>query len=508
VKKYFFALLLLLFINLKGFSQKNKTYSADAKIPVAQLRADFKLMRQAFEEGHPALYWYTPKEKMDKIFDSTYKQLDKDMTELEFYKVLSPLVTSINCGHTGINTSVEFEKYYMDSVKTFPFRVFTMQDRLFVKTNRSADSTLKRGTEILSINNIPVADIIKTFIANTPMDGYNQTGKYRYAEVRFGRNFNYFIGQADTFKLDCVLPDGQYVQTQVPALSLKNSNKGGTAGSARLDKKVKRMIKESRQVMSMKISEKDPATAVMTLKAFPGVGYRKFFKKSFKEIEEKGIRNLVIDLRENPGGFSIAALTLYSYLNDSTFRYYNPVLMKKKRFSFKKNLNQRLFLAFNAAFAVKSDRKNGVYTVKIRGAAPQKPARKYNFDGEVYILTSGFTASAAALFTANAHYHKRAVVIGEETGGGYVGCTAGIVPYLTLPNSKLRVSFPVMKITNAMTGIVEGRGTIPDHDVPYTVEDFSKNVDTQMEYTIKLIQEGKQLSDQWSKQESPSIGRQ
>jgi len=48
-----------------------KTYKADKKFAREPLQQDFTLLRNILEQNHPALYWYTPKEKMDfyTLFD-------------------------------------------------------------------------------------------------------------------------------------------------------------------------------------------------------------------------------------------------------------------------------------------------------------------------------------------------------------------------------------------------------------------------------------------------------
>src|SRR2546421_9622452 len=73
-----------------------------ATIEPAQLAEDFRILRQALEEGHSGIYRYTAKADLDRLFDQAAKALDRPMTCVEFYRVVAPVVAAIKCGHTGV----------------------------------------------------------------------------------------------------------------------------------------------------------------------------------------------------------------------------------------------------------------------------------------------------------------------------------------------------------------------------------------------------------------------
>jgi hypothetical protein len=81
-----------------------------------------------------------------------------------------------------------------------------------------------------------------------------------------------------------------------------------------------------------------------------------------------------------------------------------------------------------------------------------------------------------------------ATIIGEEPDGSYQGETAGIIPTLTLPNSKLTVHVPLLLYQNdVMPGVRIGRGVEPTFTVSETLEDSIAGVDTVMTFTRTLI---------------------
>ncbi|MEO0585946.1 MAG: hypothetical protein AAF135_27290, partial [Bacteroidota bacterium] len=47
-----------------------------------QLLEDFDVFRGSLEDMHAGLYWYTPKEELDQLFDETGASLNDSLSEL------------------------------------------------------------------------------------------------------------------------------------------------------------------------------------------------------------------------------------------------------------------------------------------------------------------------------------------------------------------------------------------------------------------------------------------
>ena len=96
--------------------------------------------------------------------------------------------------------------------------------------------------------------------------------------------------------------------------------------------------------------------------------------------------------------------------------------------------------------------------------------------------------SAASELVALTHGSKRAVIIGEETGGCYYGAKGGRFINLILPNSQLKVRIPLIRIyTDVPEDFVcqpKGRGTRPDYDIKLTVDEVRAKKDVQLEAAL------------------------
>src|SRR6516225_10235848 len=60
---------------------------AAEKFDAEKLLADFRIARQALEEGHSGIYRYTSKKELDRIFDQADKSLTRPMSVIAFYRV-------------------------------------------------------------------------------------------------------------------------------------------------------------------------------------------------------------------------------------------------------------------------------------------------------------------------------------------------------------------------------------------------------------------------------------
>ena len=139
---------------------------------------------------------------------------------------------------------------------------------------------------------------------------------------------------------------------------------------------------------------------------------------------------LVIDLRQNGGGSPEMIILLCSYLLRS-----EPVLLNS-------------FIGRDGQLVSES------WTLK------NVPGPRYT-DKDVYVLTSGYTFSAAEEFAYDLANLKRATLIGEVTGGG-----ANPVDRFQI-DDEFEVTIPTARALNPITKTNwEGTGVKPDIEVP------------------------------------------
>ena len=140
-----------------------------------KLVVDFRLARQALEEGHSGIYRYTAKQELDGLFDFAEKSLIRPMNAVEFYRILAPVVAAIKCGHTGVGLPEEMQKAYSTKALLLPLQIRVLAGKVYILRDLSDGATTLAGREIRSINGVPAAKIVETMLATTPGDGDSQT---------------------------------------------------------------------------------------------------------------------------------------------------------------------------------------------------------------------------------------------------------------------------------------------------------------------------------------------
>jgi Peptidase family S41 len=455
------------------------------KLNVNQLQSDFIFLRKCLEEAHPSLYWYTPKESLDQAFDETFAQLDHDMTEVDFGRLLKPLIAKIRCGHTDLRFSPSTRKSLMKPRKYwFPFQVVIQKDRLWVAQNNSQDSSLVAGTEIVEIEGVLASKVLRTLRRFLPADGYNETFKDAVLENPgfFDEYFWLAFGAKESYQCTFRHDDGR---RQTLGVNFVGKPRKWPARGTREEERQRKL----EAMRSLTFPDNMSETAWLDISAFAYdemESFQTYHELIFKKLEPSGICRLVIDLRKNMGGNHEIAMDLMRYLVEKQFvltaRGEAPVFKPSFVEHFE---NQGLGMGFRTSFVKKAD--NGQFYFDVPSVGLQQPYDQYRFKGEIYVLTSPQTFSAASSFVASLRAQRFITVLGQETGGGEAGCNGGIISNLVLPQSQLRLQFPHFRILTAVKQPQIGRGVVPDVLVHYTAQDKIEKRDLERAILQKMF---------------------
>ncbi len=469
----------------------------DKTYPAAVVQRDFRFMRHAMEEAHPGLYRYQSKDSISHWFDQTERQLDHPMNEREIRRTILPLLARIGCGHTNLVASETYEKYLKKHKQAnFPVEAVTYQNRLFVFSNRSADSTLRKGLEILAIDGQPVATVLTTLYSLMTSDGYNRTfqpwavnaaGFSNYYRYGYGTRPTYVltvsdsIGKSRTMTVRGINPDSVVVKR--PKAIRPDSALRRTVAKAT---PVKTPTLFGNKKVSLQFVGPDSAVAVLHLTTFSGMGFRRQYRQLFRRVRERGSRSMILDLRGNTGGSSAMSLKLASYFVDTAFVGYRQVDAPVRQVSFNQQLGYKFWRFFmRNIFSRRTEL--GTYR-RLSGEKVWHPTRLNHFGGDVYVLTNGGTFSAASICASLVrNLRPNVTIIGRESGGGRNGCNAYTTPYLTLPETALRLRFPLYKLVLNIAPPDEGHGVIPDVPVTYSPREGLSGRDLDIAKALALI---------------------
>ncbi len=484
-----FAVLVLLF----SCSASKKVYHPAKKYARQVLQQDYTLLRNILEKKHPSLYWYTGKDSMDYYFNQYYQAITDSMTEMEFgWKVLAPLTNKIHCGHTSFGMSRGFNRWASGMrFASFPLFMKVWNDTMVVTGNLNRkDSILKRGTLITSVNSqSPVALINKLFGYMT-QDGY--AGNVNY--LRLSANFPYYhrqvYGLSKKYTVGYIDSTGKAATASIPFYDPS----ADTLQKNRITPltKMNRRQRKKQALLALRSLTIDTAqnTGIITLNTFSGGRLRRFFKRSFRTLAKRGITNLVLDLRSNGGGKIGMSTLLTKYISRQPFRVADSAtvaagsLRPYTRY-IKNGILNNLGLFLFTRRKADGRRHFGFWERRI-----YQPKSNDHFGGDVYVLINGPTFSASTLFCNAVKGQPGITLVGENAGGGWHGNSGVMIPDITLPNTRLRVRLPLVRLVQYHHVPKEGPGSLgvpPDIYVGPSYDALVKGYDKKMEVIRQLI---------------------
>ncbi|WP_341835632.1 S41 family peptidase [Chitinophaga pollutisoli] len=460
------------------------------------LKDDFTYAVDLLKRQHPNPYKFSDTVTFNRKMDSLLARLDKDPSLLSALRY-SP-VQLFNDVHLKLDYDEERVIDVFYGIHHFPLATATFKDKIIVNAK---GTSIPFGAEILSINKMPAAKILSEIGYATYSDGFIRTGT-----DRTGNNLSLFISLVFPESTSYEVVYKEYgaknpATIQLKAVDAKTGYHNRNLGELPFNTFLKRGYVTKEYLDS-------ESTAILTVLTFmlQESDMYKELSNFFEEVKQRNIKNVIIDIRSNGGGNPNMSALLYSFVAlkpfDNVFNYrtknidvhdpenlLNGYGTKMGEEEVKQNVNflkQRFDYDSTAGFYYGNARLT-------EGSISNYPPDKNNFKGDVYVLISGGTVSAATYFAALVKNNQRGVLVGTETGSGEASTTAAWFSTYTLPKTKSRLTVPMSEIYFMKAKDDNGRGCLPHKEL--TFEAFQQyiraNKDPEIQYTLDLIRSAK-----------------
>lgn len=416
-----------------GFKLSTGTLST--RFTIDQLQEDLRLMRSAMEKLHPAMYDYISKEDFDALFDQRFKGRKGSMELEETFRMFAPLMARMGCMHSN----VWMPSGYWDNQqgKLFPIKMRFVGKSAYAYRSYSETDSLPAGAEVLSINGKPMKEILRDLKMVISADARSDQYKKFRLGFRFPLLYSLFYGHPDLFLVVYRNP-GEETNRKAEIFPVPTI----------------RIWKNMREPRDLDLDIRDDiSTAIMTIPHFVYYNDRDkfydFVDGSFAEIEKRGIKNLIIDLRGNNGGDPFCAARLFANIAHEPVPY----------------LSQPY----------------GRYAP----LAEPVPLGENHFNGKLYVLIDGGGASTTGHLLGLLKHRKIGTLVGEETGATYI-CHDASTSFV-LRHTRFQVWIATGTFASAVQGLPQDRGILPDIPVSPAPHDIAVGRDTVLEHTLSLI---------------------
>lgn len=468
-----------------------------------QMQEDVNVFKNIRIQANSGLYRYRTKKAIDSIYKWAFNQIKKPLPILDFYRIIITLTDFEGSAHNWTELPYDTSYYLQRQYGFFPYCLKYIEGKI---TINNVNEEIPLGSKIESINGIADTSIVTALYKYRTTDGYNVTRKeVSSINNNFDQNYQIEFGFPRSFIVQYTLPNSTNIITKtIKSISFKQKQKNYLhRNSAKYDSILDYKIQDK---YSFKIL--NSSTALLNLRIFTMVSnaydpaytvFSNFLDSIFKIMKYDSIKNLIIDIRHNPGGSDPTYEKVFTYLSNRSFRentlayinfktipypeYYTWNSLDKEN---QKNEQSELESSLNKEFSVFS---NGRY-LQNEEYNPYYHPDSNRFTRNLYLLIDEYVGSAASHFASLIKGYTNATIIGKETAGGYYGHN-GHKPFeYDLPNSKIKTGFSIVFVKQDAPKKESqhfGRGINPDYEVSQSLTDFLENKDTQMQFALKLI---------------------
>lgn len=394
---------------LPCYSYSDKIYSS------TQIIDDLNVMDSIIRAVHPNPFYYVDENKyMQKKEEIMHVVSQFDSLSIsEAYKNLAPFISILRDGHSLLlMPSALILKEYNE--KVFPIKIKIINGKVYAKYDFYKRRKFPEKTEILEINNFSIKKLLKNLYKLYPIENSEEMF-YTTIEKDFGALLYCYLNLKEDLLLRMGNPHlDEYRTKLVPYSSMKNSF--DVNGNKAYDFQLNATLD----------------SAYIVLKNFlPIPQYYDFIHKSFREIKDKGIKYLKIDVRGNKGGASYAVDSLMAYICNKPYRLYDSVFVRISKPVLTKLIEK------------KSELINQIDTSSVDQILRLSPpyishSRNVDFyDGQLEVLIDKETYSGASTFANAVKVMDCGSVIGDSDAKNIY---FGDFLFFQLPNTKMLFS--------------------------------------------------------------------
>jgi len=449
------------------------------------LREDLAVLYTTLQEAHYDLYAHRSKDEYDALYRTMLASIDGPVTRAEAAALLQRVTAYGKIGHARIDQGVkEFLASLSDGGMMLPLFMRVVDGRAYLLRAPDLDGRLRAGTEVLRVDGEPVLAwlerVSNVVSAERPYMALAQLEESLPAAAWLE------LGPRASVRVTARNADGRTFEETVDALSLAEfrvlSRLRPTTRVADFNTREFRLLGEDIAYLRPGPFFNTEAASDGPAPSYEDSAFRRFLDDAFGKILAAGTRDLIIDLRNNPGGDNSFSDPMVAWFADEPFRFASRFMLKAsaatKAYYAKQEPEEGDMLA--KLIAAEIAQPNGTrYAFELPMVPPREGKR---YEGRVYVLVNRHSYSNATTTAALIQDYGFGTIVGEETAD--VPTTYASVVYFDLPKTGITVTYPKSYIVRP-SGDERVRGVVPTHRIVEPV--IPPATDIVLERAVKLV---------------------
>jgi C-terminal processing protease CtpA/Prc len=460
-----------------------------AILRASDLQADVALLRRAYTTLHPGLYRYKSPAQIDSAFDALQLEFQHDRTLADAYRAFSVLAGKVQCGHTYLNfyNQSEAVQTALFHAPRVPFYFRWLGNRMIVTRSFATDPRFRAGAEVLTLNGVPVGEILTQLMTVARADGGNDAKRMAYLEVAGTDRYEafdiywplFFPSSAPRVTLRVRDPETHQTRTiSVPTLTYADRLAAFTAAEGPAAD-ANAPLWELRQL--------DDRVGYLRMRSWvlynSKWNWRQSLAETFATLIARGSTDLVIDLRGNEGGSDVGDVIISHLIAAPVPRQAITRLVRYRKspddLAPYLDTWDRSFRDWGSAATDSTDQ-----FYRLRRDADDDPGGVIapappRFSGRLWVLVGASNSSATFEFVQTVRQNQLGTLVGQPTGGNQRGINGGAFFFLRLPRTGLELDLPL--IGQFPDGDRPDAGLQPDILIVPTVKDIAQGRDMELE---------------------------
>jgi hypothetical protein len=435
---------------------------------------------------HPDPYAYCGKEAFDEAYKKALNFYSEDRTMIEHAQNLNRFIRVVQDSHIQTHVFRLLTEASAVNSGYLPLFIRPIDGKFYVEEDHIGGPPV--GSEILSIGRLSMAELhtlAKEWSVDEgqAMNASEEAASYYYTSAQFFANPSQYAGDLETIVFQMY---GKLDSTIVQLVSLKE-----------LQKIRREHFKKSKKNIEATFYLNE-GKAVLTVRSFSPRLFQnddKKIRKFFQAANAFGIRDIAIDVRDNPGGSSAMVEYLCSFLMPIGLNTPSNIIWKASDHSYQVISNFRL-KHFPKSTEKRFKRNEDMYQYFLLSQTPeggldtaffsiaQRQRPKHVYSGKLRVFMNGNTVSAACDFSQLMQNNERAILIGTPCNATANG-TWGNAAEVQLSQSGISYSIPTIRYNYNNTFSYSRTPILPNIHLEQTLEDLKSGKDTVLEFFLK-----------------------